>query len=50
VKFQEVVVHSVENWEAEFAKNSQTSRPNGLSSCATHDLTVESNSIGTDQC
>src|SRR5246127_626718 len=38
VKFQEVVVHSVENWEADVAKQKLARRPNGLPpSCATHD-------------
>ena len=38
VKFQEVGVHSVENWEADVAKQKPTTRPNGLPpSCATHD-------------
>src|ERR1700736_6082501 len=38
VKFQEVGVHSVENWEADVAKQKPTTRPNGLPpSCSTHD-------------
>jgi len=39
VRFQEVVVHSIENWDADVANKKQHRRPNGLSpSCSTDDL------------
>src|ERR1019366_3139828 len=37
--FQQVVVHSAKNWEADVAKQWLPRRPNGLSpSCSTYDL------------